>query len=125
VLSDQVLVAFVATEDAVRARAFYETTLGLRLVEDGPAALVFDANGTRLRVAKVGRVTPATYTVLGWQVRDILAQVDALVEQGVLFERFPGITQDTAGIWTTDDGDRVAWFKDPDGNVLSITELAP
>jgi catechol 2,3-dioxygenase-like lactoylglutathione lyase family enzyme len=125
VLSDQTLVAFVATEDAARARAFYEATLGLRLVEDGPVALVFDANGTRLRVAKVGRVTPATYTVLGWQVGDIVAQVEGLASRGVQFERFPGITQDAAGIWTTDDGDRVAWFKDPDGNVLSITELAP
>ena len=124
-LSDQPLVAFVATADPVRARAFYETTLGLKLIQDAPYALVFDANGTRLRVAKVGAVTPATYPVLGWQVSDIVAQVNDLAGRGVGFERFPGITQDALGIWATDDGDRVAWFKDPDDNVLSVTELAP
>ena len=124
-LSDQPLVAFVATADPIRARAFYETTLGLTLIQDAPYALVFDANGTRLRIANVGTVTPATYTVLGWQVADIVAQVQNLAGRGVDFERFPGIKQDALGIWTTDDGDRVAWFKDPDGNVLSLTELAP
>ncbi len=124
-LSDQPLVAFVATADSARARAFYETTLGLTLIEDAPHTLVFDANATRLRVAKVGAVTPATHTVLGWQVSDIVAQVQDLAGRGVVFERFPGIKQDVLGIWTTDDGDRVAWFKDPDGNVLSVTELAP
>jgi len=125
VLSDQPLVAFVTTADPVRARAFYETTLGLTLIDDAPYALVFDANGTRLHVAKVGAVTPATYTVLGWQVSDIVAQVQDLAGRGVGFERFPGIKQDALGIWATDDGDRVAWFRDPDGNVLSVTELAP
>ena len=124
-LSDQSLVAFVATADPVRARAFYETTLGLTLIQDAPYALVFDANGTRLRIANVGTVTAATYTVLGWQVSDIVAQARDLAGRGVDFERFPGIKQDAVGIWTTDDGDRVAWFKDPDGNVLSLTELAP
>jgi catechol 2,3-dioxygenase-like lactoylglutathione lyase family enzyme len=124
-LSDQPLVAFVATADPARARAFYESTLGLKLIQDAPYALVFDANGTRLRVAKVGAVTPATYTVLGWQVSDIVARVQDLAGRGLVFERFPGIKQDALGIWATDDGDRVAWFKDPDGNVLSVTELAP
>jgi hypothetical protein len=73
----------------------------------------------------VGAVTPATYTVLGWQVSDIVTRVQDLAERGLVFERFPGIKQDPLGIWATDDGDRVAWFKDPDGNVLSVTELAP
>ena len=95
------------------------------MIQDAPYALVFDANGTRLRIANVGTVTPATYTVLGWQVSDIVAQAQDLAGRGVDFERFPGIKQDALGIWTTDDGDRVAWFKDPDGNVLSLTELAP
>jgi catechol 2,3-dioxygenase-like lactoylglutathione lyase family enzyme len=124
VLSDQHLVAFVATADPSRARAFYEGILGLTLVEDAPIALVFDANGTWLRVAKVGQVTPATYTVLGWKVADIVAQVSELVARGVSFERYAGIAQDALGIWSTDDGDRVAWFRDPDGNVLSLTEIA-
>lgn len=123
-LSEQQLVAFVATADPARARAFYEGVLGLTLVEDAPFALVFDANGTRLRVAKVGQVTPATYTVLGWTVPDIVAQVTELGARGVSFERYSGIAQDARGIWSTDDGDRVAWFRDPDGNVLSLTEIA-
>ena len=123
-LADKQLVAFVATADPARARAFYEGVLGLTLLEDGPFALVFDANGTRLRVAKVGQVTPATYTVLGWEVGDIVAQVGELVARGVVFERYAGIAQDSLGIWSTDDGDRVAWFRDPDGNVLSLTEIA-
>lgn len=123
-LADKQLVAFVATADPARARAFYEGVLGLTLLEDGPFALVFDANGTRLRVAKVGQVTPATYTVLGWEVGDIVAQVGELVARGVVFERYAGIAQDSLGIWSTDDGDRVAWFRDPDANVLSLTEIA-
>lgn len=116
--------AFVATADPGRARAFYEDVLGLRLVEEAPFALVFDANGTRLRVARVGQVTPASYTVLGWQVRDIVADVTELARRGVTFERYAGLAQDALGIWSTDDGDRVAWFRDPDGNVLSLTQAA-
>jgi len=119
------LVAFVTTADAARARAFYVDVLGLRLVEDTPFALVLDANGTTLRVAIADVVDPAPGTVLGWTVPDIAATVDALGAAGIPFERFDGMAQDQRGIWTTPDGAQVAWCKDPDGNVLSLTEPAP
>jgi len=117
--------AFVATKDPARARTFYEGTLGLRLVADESFALVFDANGTMLRVQKVNELTPHAFTALGWQVQDIRESIRTLVERGVAFERFsiPGFPQDELGIWTADDGTKVAWFKDSDGNILSLTQF--
>ena len=119
------IMAFVATMDFGRARTFYEGTLGLRLVADDPFALVFDANGTLLRVQKVRQVMPAPYTALGWVVSDIRGAIVALGKKGVAFERFtiPAFPQDELGIWTADDGKKVAWFKDPDGNTLSLTQF--
>jgi catechol 2,3-dioxygenase-like lactoylglutathione lyase family enzyme len=113
--------AFVATADAARARAFYESTLGLRVVEDSPFALVLDAAGITLRVQKVEAVEARAYTALGWEVEDVAATVRGLQERGVTFQRYPGMTQDALGIWTSPGGARVAWFRDPDGNVLSLT----
>ncbi len=119
------LVAFVGATDFDRAKAFYGDTLGLSLVDVSPFALVFDALGTTLRVTKVAECRAAPYTVLGWHVADIAGAVAALVENGVRFEHYPGMEQDAAGIWTSPSGARVAWFKDPDGNTLSMTEFAP
>jgi catechol 2,3-dioxygenase-like lactoylglutathione lyase family enzyme len=116
------LVAFVATTDLDRARAFYAGTLGLPLVEESPFACVFDAHGTTLRVTPVGEIRTAAYTVLGWTVDDIAATVKALGVAGVSFERFAGMDQDDRGVWTTPNGAQVAWFTDPDGNVLSVTQ---
>jgi len=116
--------AFSATTDAERAKIFYRDRLGLTLVEDGPFALVFDAAGTMLRVQKVKEVREAQYTALGWQVTDIAEKVDQLEKAGVKFERynFPGVDQ--KGIWTPPGGSaRIAWFKDPDGNILSLTQF--
>jgi catechol 2,3-dioxygenase-like lactoylglutathione lyase family enzyme len=115
------VVAFIATANAERARAFYAGTLGLTLVADERVALVFDAHGVTLRIAKVDAFTPQPFTVLGWRVEDIASMVENLTARGVVFERFAGMTQDDAGIWTSPDGSRVAWFKDPDGNLLSVT----
>jgi len=117
--------AFVATKDTARARTFYERTLGLRLVADESFALVFDANGTMLRVQKVNQLTPNPFTALGWQVQDLRESIQTLVKKGVAFERFsiPAFPQDEQGIWTADDGKKVAWFKDPDGNILSLTQF--
>ena len=123
-LTHAAVVAFVATTHAERARAFYEGVLGLALVADDPSALVFDANGVTLRVAKVPALTPAPHTVLGWSVADIAGTVAALRARGVAVERYPGLEQDDAGVWTSPGGARVAWFKDPDGNVLSLTARA-
>lgn len=116
------VVAFVATTDADRARQFYEGVLGLRLVADEPFALVFDAHGTALRVQKVPELAPARHTALGWLVPDVAAAIGRLSAKGVAFERYPGLPQDELGIATLPGGSRVAWFKDPDGNTLSLTE---
>lgn len=116
------LVAFIATSDAPGARTFYEDVLGLELVIDDGFALVFDAHGTTLRVTQVAEVTVAPYTSLGWLVPDLAATVAALAGRGVVFERFDGVEQDELGIWTAPGGNLVAWFKDPDGNTLSVTQ---
>ena len=121
-LSQSHLVCFIATADAERARAFYHGTLGLALIEDGGYALVFDANGTQLRVQRVAAVAPHPYTALGWEVDDVTASVRALAARGVAMARFPGLPLDADGIWDTPDGSRVAWFHDPDGNTLSISQ---
>jgi catechol 2,3-dioxygenase-like lactoylglutathione lyase family enzyme len=123
VLAGRDVVAFVATRDATRSRAFYEGVLGLRLVADEPFALVFDAHGTTLRVTKVQELAPARHSVLGWLVPDIAAAVDQLAERGVAFERYPGLPQDDRGVCTFPGGGSVAWFKDPDGNTLSLTQM--
>jgi len=122
ILGGSRLVAFAATVDLVRARQFYGGILGLSLVAEDEFALMFDANGTPLRVAAVREITPAPYTVLGWQVRDVVATVKELRSAGVVFERYAALAQDADSIWTAPSGARVAWFKDPDGNVLSISE---
>jgi len=119
------VVAFVPVTDAGNARAFYEGVLGLRLVEDQkPFALVFDANGTMLRVTPVGEHKPAKFTILGWDVESIEATVDQLVAAGVEFMRIPGLNDaDSRAIWTAPGGTRIAWFHDPDKNVLSVTQF--
>jgi catechol 2,3-dioxygenase-like lactoylglutathione lyase family enzyme len=122
-LGKQTLVAFVATTDAARARAFYEETLGLSLVSDDAHALVFNANGTTIRLEKVERLQPQPFTALGWTVDDINAIVAGLKRKNVTCERFPGMDQDAHGVWASPSGARVAWFKDPDGNLLSLTEF--
>jgi catechol 2,3-dioxygenase-like lactoylglutathione lyase family enzyme len=123
-LSNSKLVAFVATKDIARARSFYERALGLPALSEDDFALVVDAGGTPVRVAKVGDFTPAPFTVLGWEVADIREAMARLAQKGVTFERFGGMGQDPSGVWTAPGGARVAWFKDPDGNVLSLTEPA-
>jgi catechol 2,3-dioxygenase-like lactoylglutathione lyase family enzyme len=124
VLGTHPLVAFVGVTDPARARAFYGETLGLSLIEEQlPFALVFDAHGTMLRVTIVRELAPAPYTVLGWTVPDIVAAAQDLQKAGVKLERYEGMmVQDELGIWTAPGGTRVAWFKDPDGNTLSISQ---
>jgi catechol 2,3-dioxygenase-like lactoylglutathione lyase family enzyme len=117
------LMAFVATSDGVRARAFYEGILGLPVISDDDFALALDAGGTMLRVQKVERTAPPPFTVLGWQVVDIAAVVNDLAKRGVTFEIYSGMGQAADGIWRSPTGARVAWFKDPDGNTLSLTQM--
>jgi catechol 2,3-dioxygenase-like lactoylglutathione lyase family enzyme len=117
------IIGFVSIVDVPRARAFYESTLGLRLVtEEPPFALVFDANGIMLRLGMVKERPPAHGTVLGWQVPEIATAVKNLRKAGVQFERYEGLVQDELGIWASPNGAKVAWFKDPDGNTLSLSE---
>ena len=117
------LIAFVATTDAPRARKFYEQVLGLRFVADEPHALVFDAHATMLRIQKTKEHVPAPHTLLGWEVADVAAKVRALRDQGVVFERYGFLEQDELGIWSAPGGAKIAWFKDPDGNTLSLTQF--
>jgi catechol 2,3-dioxygenase-like lactoylglutathione lyase family enzyme len=117
------LIAFVSATDAGRARHFFQEILGLRLVSESPFALQFDCAGTMLRVALAKSVAPASYTVLGWQVTDIEQTVQSLGNAGIGLEIFEGMGQSEQGIWNAPSGARVAWFRDPDGNLLSVSEF--
>ena len=118
-------VSFIATRDFAVARAFYENTLGLTLVAEEYFAFVFDLNGHVLRVTQVDEFVPAQHTVLGWNVSDIVETASNLSSNGVVFQRFDGMEQDELGVWVSPSGAKVAWFKDPDGNNLSLTQLNP
>jgi catechol 2,3-dioxygenase-like lactoylglutathione lyase family enzyme len=122
-LKEAKIMSFVGTRDAARARVFYRDTLGLKLTEENQFALVFDSNGIMLRVTNVRELTPAQFTVLGWEVPDVTSAVKELAAAGVAFSRFPGMTQDHDGVWTAPGGARIAWFQDPDGNTLSLTQF--
>jgi len=117
------LVCFAATKNPEAAKQFYANELELRLVEDSPFALVFDANGTMLRIQKVEEHVPAKHTTLGWHVSDIRSEMDELVRKGIRFERYERLSQDELGIWKSPSGALVAWFLDPDGNGLSLTQF--
>jgi catechol 2,3-dioxygenase-like lactoylglutathione lyase family enzyme len=116
-------VAFVPSSDLARARSFYEGLLGLDVIDVTPFALVLRSGATTIRVTLAEGWTPQPFTVLGWTVGDMTSEGARLRAAGVEFLRYPGMVQDGRGVWTTPGGDQVAWFADPDGNVLSITEL--
>lgn len=115
------IVGFAMTTKPEQARKFYGETLGFHFLRDDGFALVFDANGTLLRIAKMKEFTPVAYTILGWEVEDIATAVRDLSASGIVFERYPGMPQDEQAICTFPNGDSVAWFKDPEGNVLSLS----
>jgi catechol 2,3-dioxygenase-like lactoylglutathione lyase family enzyme len=121
-LSQRSLIGFVPTTDADRARRFYVDLLDLEFVADDHFALVVKAGASTIRIVRLESFTPAGYTILGWEVPDIAAEAAALAEAGVAFLRYPYFQQDELGVWTTPSGSRVAWFHDPDGNVLSISQ---
>jgi catechol 2,3-dioxygenase-like lactoylglutathione lyase family enzyme len=118
------VVTFLLTQNPDAAVAFYRDTLGLKFLDDDGFALVFDLDGVMLRISKVPAFTPAQHTVLGWESSDIGSDIDGLVKRGVDFTHYPNMGQDERGICTFPTGDKVAWFKDPDGNVLSISQHA-
>jgi len=117
-------ILFLATANAERSRAFYERVLGLTFVADEPPALVFRIGDRMLRIQKVERVLSAPYTALGWEVTDIRQAVRELRAAGVVFQRYEGMNQDSDGIWRSPSGGLVAWFRDPDEHVLSLTQFA-
>ena len=117
------VIAFVSTTDLDRGRRFYERILGLRVVDQNDFACVIDAHGTMLRLTAAASVATPGYTILGWQVDDIAGTVADLAGRGVVFNTYDGMNQDDSGVWTTPGGDKVAWFTDPDGNVLSLTQF--
>jgi catechol 2,3-dioxygenase-like lactoylglutathione lyase family enzyme len=122
-LSSDKIIAFVPTRDPEKARAFYVDVLGLSFVKDDGFATVLTANGNMVRVVRTGaEFKPAQFTLLGWEVQGIAEKVKDLQGRGVTFERFGFFEQDALGIWTAPNGDKIAWFKDPDGNTLSISE---
>ena len=123
-LDTATMVGFVPTADLVQARDFYQRRLGLSLVSETPQFAVFETGGTALRVNLVEDHHPVPFTIAGWQVADIAATVASLVDAGVVFSRYDFADQDELGIWTTPGGDQVAWFTDPDGNVLSLQQPA-
>lgn len=116
------LVAFAPSTDLDRSRTFYQRVLGLFLRSEDDFACVFDAHGTTLRVTRVPALTPAPFTILGWVVPDIAQTIAGLRAQQVEFLRFPGMDQAADGVWTAPSGAKVAWFHDPEGNVLSLTQ---
>lgn len=122
-LSAQPIIAFAATTQPARALSFYAFVLGLGLIEDAPHALVFDAGGSMLHVQKLRTFVPASHTVLGWHVNDILAARHGLESRGIKCELAPGLLADKDGVWTGPAGDRMIWFRDPDGNLLSLVQL--
>ena len=115
-------ILFAATTNSKRSRKFYEETLGLKFVVDDPFALVFRIGRIQLRIQKVDRKPKIAYTVLGWAVTDIQKAVRQLSKAGVEFMRYDGLGQDADGVWQAPSGARVAWFRDPDDNTLSLTE---
>jgi catechol 2,3-dioxygenase-like lactoylglutathione lyase family enzyme len=114
--------AFVSTTQPDKAREFYSVKLGLKLLSEDTYGLEFEANGAHLRISFVEKLTPQPFTVLGWDTSDIVSTIKFLIENGITFERYTFIEQDDSCIWTAPGGTRVAWFKDPDGNLLSISD---
>jgi len=121
-LANAILKSFVPTVKPVEAKAFYGDVLGLKLLSEDAYALEFDANGTLFRVIIVPELTPHPFTTLGWNVSDIHATIVSMNNKGLLCEKYGFMQQDELGIWLSPNGTKVAWFKDPDGNILSLTE---
>ena len=121
-LADQELKAFIPTLHPEKAKSFYQDVLGLRLMSEDDYGIEFDVNGTILRIAFVQQLTPQPFTVLGWNVENIVDIIQRLNKNGVFCEKYEFMKQDILGIWKAPGGASVAWFKDPDGNVLSLTQ---
>jgi catechol 2,3-dioxygenase-like lactoylglutathione lyase family enzyme len=120
-LGEETLVAFMATSRPDAARAFFEGVLGLAFVAENEHLVMFRSGGAQLMLQKSTAVTPPHGTALGWHVKELRGTMKVLAERGVTFERFEGMDQDEMGVWSPEPGTGVAWFKDPDGNLLSLS----
>ena len=118
------MVGFIPTKDYDKARVFYEGKLGFEFESLDKFALVMSVGGHKIRIVKIPSFTPLQGTILGWEVQDIQAVASWLRDRGVTVEKYPFVQDRDLGIWTTPTGDRVAWFKDPEGNILSISQHA-
>ncbi len=121
-LDNKELKAFVPTVMPDKAKTFYKDILGLKLLSEDNYALEFNANGVLLRVTIVPELKPQGFTVLGWNVPDISSEIKSLKSKGIVCEKYSFLDQNDLGVWTAPGGSKVAWFKDPDGNILSLTE---
>lgn len=121
-LGDKKLKAFISTVEPEKAKEFYVNVLGLKLLSEDHYGMEFYSNGTLLRISTVNKLTPQPFTILGWNVENLPSVIGSLSRLGVIFEKYNFIEQDDFGIWTAPGGVKVAWFKDPDGNLLSLTE---
>ncbi len=121
-LTQPIITAFLPTVKPDQAKLFYMNTIGLQLVSEDDYALEFEGSGVSLRITVVPKLNPQPFTVLGFNISDIDIQVKLLIEKGVKFEMYPHFDQNDLGIWTAPSQARIAWFKDPDGNLLSLTE---
>jgi predicted enzyme related to lactoylglutathione lyase len=124
-LKDAKLVAFAATTDGARAATFYGHVLGLPIRSDDAFAIAFDAGGVEIRIQKLERFSPQPFTALGWQVNDVDDVLQRLANHGIVAERYSCMEQDKRGVWLAPSGTRVAWFKDADGNLLSVAQYPP
>lgn len=116
------MVGFVPTKDYDKARAFYEGKLGCEFISLDQYALVMSVGGHKIRIAKVPNFTTLQGTILGWEVENIEAVVTWLRDKGDVLEKYPFVQDRELGIWTAPTGDKVGWFKDPDGNILSVSQ---
>ncbi len=121
-LAHEKLMGFIPAKNLAAAKAFYEGRLGFRVVSEDHFGISLETKGALVRIANVGEHTPAAFTILGWEVADVQKTVTELKQAGVEFMRVPGLQQDELGIWAAPSGARVAWFKDPDGNTLSVSQ---
>lgn len=123
-LASATVTALVGAVKPEIAKAFYQDVLGLKFVSEDTYAMVFEGKNARVRVSRVPAVAPAQYAVLAFDVADIEKTVDGLTAKGVIFARYPFFVQDAQGVWTAPDGTKVAWFHDPDLNLLSVVQHA-
>ncbi|NKC01482.1 MAG: VOC family protein [Pseudomonadales bacterium] len=121
-LANAELQTLALTADIPTAITFYEEVLGLSLKANSDGAAVFDVGGRDLRVSPVAETSPTEHTVFGFAVADVQGVAEELSSKGVPLVEFQGFPHDQNGLVATPDGSRVCWFRDPDGNLISVVQ---